>query len=59
VLGFKGLERGAVVVVINEESEFERSRERSGPFLGDGLAPLVKPQLVTEPALDPEDLPKI
>lgn len=28
VLGFKGLERRAVVVVVNEESKFERSRER-------------------------------
>ena len=28
VLGFKGLERRAVVFVINEESAFERSRER-------------------------------
>ena len=36
VLGFKGLERRAVVLVVNEESAFERSRERlyvglSGP----------------------------
>jgi len=28
VLGFKGLERSAVVVVVNEEGKFERSRER-------------------------------
>ena len=28
VLGFKGLERRAVVLVVNEESAFERSRER-------------------------------
>lgn len=28
VLGFKGLERRAVVVVVNETSQFERSRER-------------------------------
>jgi superfamily I DNA/RNA helicase len=28
VLGFKGLERRAVVLVINEEAKFERSRER-------------------------------
>ena len=28
VLGFKGLERRAVVLVVNEESQFERSRER-------------------------------
>jgi hypothetical protein len=28
VLGFKGLERRAVVVVVNEEAKFERSRER-------------------------------
>jgi hypothetical protein len=28
VLGFKGLERRAVVLVVNEESVFERSRER-------------------------------
>lgn len=28
VLGFKGLERRAVVLVVNDESKFERSRER-------------------------------
>lgn len=28
VLGFKGLERRAVVLVVNEESQFDRSRER-------------------------------
>ena len=28
VLGFKGLERRAVVLVVNEQSAFERSRER-------------------------------
>jgi superfamily I DNA/RNA helicase len=28
VLGFKGLERRAVVLVVNEEGKFERSRER-------------------------------
>jgi hypothetical protein len=28
VLGFKGLERRAVVLVVNETSQFERSRER-------------------------------
>ncbi|MDY6999789.1 MAG: NERD domain-containing protein [Actinomycetota bacterium] len=28
VLGFKGLERRAVVLVVNEQAEFERSRER-------------------------------
>ncbi|PRC59526.1 nuclease, partial [Mycobacterium sp. ITM-2017-0098] len=28
VLGFKGLERRAVVLVVNEEAAFERSRER-------------------------------
>ena len=28
VLGFKGLERRAVVLVVNEESAFELSRER-------------------------------
>ena len=28
VLGFKGLERRAVVLVVNEEGRFERSRER-------------------------------
>ena len=28
VLGFKGLERRAVVLVVNEKSAFERSRER-------------------------------
>ncbi len=28
VLGFKGLERRAVVLVVNEEAKFERSRER-------------------------------
>jgi superfamily I DNA/RNA helicase len=28
VLGFKGLERRAVVLVINDEAKFERSRER-------------------------------
>lgn len=28
VLGFKGLERRAVVLVVNEASQFERSRER-------------------------------
>jgi ATP-dependent exoDNAse (exonuclease V) beta subunit len=28
VLGFKGLERRAVVLMVNEESQFERSRER-------------------------------
>ena len=28
ILGFKGLERRAVVLVVNEESAFERSRER-------------------------------
>ena len=28
VLGFKGLERRAVILVVNEESRFERSRER-------------------------------
>ena len=32
VLGFKGLERRAVVLVVNEESAFERSRER--PYVG-------------------------
>jgi hypothetical protein len=33
VLGFKGLERRAVVLVVNEEGRFERSRP--GPQLGD------------------------
>jgi ATP-dependent exoDNAse (exonuclease V) beta subunit len=28
VLGFKGLERRAVVLVVNDSSQFERSRER-------------------------------
>jgi ATP-dependent exoDNAse (exonuclease V) beta subunit len=28
VIGFKGLERRAVVLVVNEESAFEHSRER-------------------------------
>jgi hypothetical protein len=28
VLGFKGLERRCVVLVVNEEGEFERSKER-------------------------------
>ena len=28
VLGFKGLERRAVVLVVNEQAKFERSRER-------------------------------
>ena len=28
VLGFKGLERRAVVLVVNEQGKFERSRER-------------------------------
>lgn len=28
VLGFKGLERRAIVLVVNEQSAFERSRER-------------------------------
>ena len=39
VLGFKGLERRAVVLVVNEESAFERSRERLYVGLSTGPRP--------------------
>ena len=39
VLGFKGLERRAVVPVVNEETAFERSRERL--YVGTLLSCLV------------------